>query len=77
MSELKQSDAFIGATLSMMISDQVGDVYRLLDPDVDSRSQEKDICKQIDKWVDQYGNPQSQNAALTLKMFQSAQEFCD
>ena len=76
MSELKQNDAFIGATLSLLISDQVGDIYRLLDPDIDTLAEEKNICNQIDKWLERFGNPVGQNGILTVKMFRNAQQFC-
>lgn len=77
MSELKQSDAYIGAVMALMMGDEkIKDIYELLDPNLDTRDQEQEICQLIDKWLLQFGNPQSQNASLTVKMFRNAQQYC-
>lgn len=77
LSQLKQSDAYIGAVLALMMGDEkIKDVYELLDPNIDTRDQEEEICQLIDKWLVRFGNPNSQNAALTAEMFRNAQLYC-
>jgi hypothetical protein len=76
LSGLNGSDAFIGASLALMMADQVGDFYLILDPELDTSLEEKKICYQIDDWLARHPEAQRQNAVLTVKMFQNARQYC-
>jgi hypothetical protein len=76
MSQMTGVDAFIGAALSLLLSNQVQDFYVLLNPQFETQNEIRSTCSMIDRWLDRYGKPRSQTAQLTVEMFRNAKSYC-